>query len=94
MAELKLNKVKQALERARKKTKPQQSPAKKVEPKTTYPSKKVCCYVREDLWDYVKNLAYTERKQVADVVDDILVEYQKNHSDKELIERPFGFRQR
>ncbi len=76
------------------KTKAKKSPAKKAEPKTTYPLKKVCFFVREDLWDYVKNVAYTERKQVADVVEDIFVEYQKNHSDKELIERPSGFRQR
>lgn len=94
MAEPNLNKVKQALERARKKTKPQQSPAKKVEPKTTYPLKKVCFFVREDLWTYIQNLAYTERKQIADMIEDIIVEYQKNHSDKELIERPSGFRQR
>lgn len=76
------------------KAKTKKSTAKKDEPKTSYQAKKVCFNVREDLWDYVKNLAYTERKQVADVVEDIFVEYQKNHSDKELIERPSGFRQR
>ena len=75
-------------------TKAKKSPAKKEAPKTTYQSKKVCCYVREDLWDYVKNLAYTERKQIANMVEEIIVEYQQNHLEKELIERPSGFRRR
>ena len=76
------------------KTKAKKSPAKKDEPKTSYQAKKVCFYVREDLWTYIQNFAYTERKQIADVVEDIIVEYQKNHSDIELLERPSGFRQR
>lgn len=76
------------------KTKAKKSPAKKDEPKTSYQAKKVCFFVREDLWTYIQNLAYTERKQIADMIEDIFVEYQKNHSDKELIERPSGFRQR
>ncbi|WP_297568132.1 hypothetical protein [uncultured Anaerovibrio sp.] len=42
----------------------------------------------------IKNLAYTDRKQISDVVEEIIVEYKKNHSDVELLEWPSGFRQR